>query len=78
MSATTVDMVNLWLAASGLLSEQAENPEYDRAIVELVADLSGLSQEHKRSVYVALIAMAGRSLDLAPEPYPDRAEAVTR
>lgn len=65
----TVELRDLWKNAANLLSLDAENPEYDRAIVELVADCSGISQENRHSVYVGLWAMTGRR-DRALAPYP--------
>lgn len=52
---TSIDMpigkpVNLLVIAAGLLSEHGENPEYDRAIVELTTELLGHSLEEYRDV----------------------------
>lgn len=33
---------NVLAAAAGLISEDGENPEYDRAIVEMTSELLGL------------------------------------
>lgn len=46
----------LVLNAADLLSEERENPEYDRAIVELVANTLGLGTEaHERQVIEVML-----------------------
>ena len=43
----TVKVEYLKAIATGLRSEHGENPEYDRALVELVTEAAGLSMEFK-------------------------------
>lgn len=45
MSAPDIDPHQLLNTAADLLSEDGENVEYDRAIVELTSDLLGLTQD---------------------------------
>ena len=42
------DSHNIIMAAAGLLSEEGENSEYDRALVEVTCTLMGLSVEENR------------------------------
>lgn len=52
--------------AASLLSEDGENPEYDRAIVELTTRLLGHSDEHQPKVAAALRSIA----DIRPGTKP--------
>lgn len=36
--------------ARGLKSEHSENPEYDRALCELICEAAGLSMEHVSAI----------------------------
>ena len=42
--------IDLFSTAAALLSEDGENPEYDRAIVELTTDLLGLPEKGRPNV----------------------------
>ncbi len=42
-TATTVRLHDIMVQAADLMSEDGENPEYDRALVELVSYLAGAS-----------------------------------
>lgn len=44
-------------AASDLLSEDGENPEYDRGVVELVCDTLGFHMDTKEHVLIILRAL---------------------
>lgn len=48
---TTVDLLH---AGADLMSCEGENPEYDRAILELTAALLGLTSDHYDVVELAL------------------------
>lgn len=69
---STVDQIQVWRAAAGLLSEHGENQEYDRAVVEMVADIAGIGMESRRQVYVALVALNGWR-EYPDAPYPEGA-----
>lgn len=43
--------------AAGLLSEDGENPEYDRAITELTCEMLGLNTDAKDHVHQLLRAV---------------------
>lgn len=45
MLALVISVSALLEAAQNLKSEDRENPEYDRALLELVSDATGLSKE---------------------------------
>lgn len=47
-------------AASGLVSEDGENPEYDRALVELTATLLGLPIDDNRALVARAIGVKKR------------------
>jgi hypothetical protein len=50
-----ITLERLYAEAAGLLSEDGENAEYDRAIVELVTRLTpGLSHDHHDAVLAAI------------------------
>lgn len=40
----SIRLIHLIRLAAGLRSEDGENPDYDRALVELCADAAGLTQ----------------------------------
>ena len=48
------------LSGADLMSESGENPEYDRAIVELVSDSLGLSSDDHETVHTILKALKER------------------
>lgn len=48
------DRVKVCEVAVGLLSDDDDNAEYDRAIVEMTTELLGLSTNHKESVGMVL------------------------
>lgn len=50
----TVDLNTLMTTAASLLSESGENPEYDRAILELTSDLLGFPEEYRPDVIKGL------------------------
>jgi hypothetical protein len=56
-----IDIVHAVRAAKELVSEDGENPEYDRAIVELMCDLLSIPTDHKVEV-AALLGVRGESL----------------
>lgn len=58
-----MDFHKLVKAAAGLISEEAENSEYDRALVELVCDASGygLTDEDKGTVEKIIRAEAAKN-----------------
>lgn len=41
---------------ASLISEDGENPEYDRAIAEFTIDVCGLTMDHKDDVLAAMKA----------------------
>lgn len=50
-----ITLRQLYVEAAGLLSEDGENPEYDRAIVELVTRLTpGLNHDHHDTVLTVI------------------------
>lgn len=49
-----LDIPKLIALAAGLKSEHGENPEYDRALVELVVDAAGASMEEKTKYAAAI------------------------
>ncbi len=49
--------VDMFKAAADLLSESGENPEYDRAILELTTILLGLPEEARPHVATTLQRM---------------------
>lgn len=51
--------MELLTIAADLLSDESENVEYDRAIVELTAALLGLSSDHYDIVRLALSQIKG-------------------
>ena len=51
---TVGDLIRL---ASGLKSEHGENPEYDRALAELVTDAAGLSMASSRGAAARKIGL---------------------
>lgn len=53
-----ITRIDVLAAASGLVSESAENTEYDRAIAELTCDLLGISTDHKENVLALLRLLA--------------------
>lgn len=46
----TISINTLIEYARQLASEHGENPEYDRALVELVSDCCGVGQDHYKTV----------------------------
>ena len=52
-------MENVLREAASLLSEDGENPEYDRAITELTCAVLGVSTENKAAVLSFLRALKG-------------------
>jgi len=51
ISEHTIPVQHLLNAARALGSENGSNPEYDRALVELVMDSAGLGLDDKEAVY---------------------------
>jgi hypothetical protein len=54
MRAKRIALSTLKRIAASLLSEDGENPEYDRALSELVTDAAGLSMEFASATLVEL------------------------
>ena len=50
----TVTVKDLIALAKGLKTEAGSNPEYDRALVELIVDAAGLSMEDRYVVAAAI------------------------
>ena len=46
----TVTVAHLIRAAVDLRSENEENPEYDRALVELISDVIGIDSDHRSAI----------------------------
>jgi hypothetical protein len=53
-----ITRIDVLTAAAGLVSESAENAEYDRAITELTCDLIGVGTDHKEDVLALLRLLA--------------------
>lgn len=49
-----IERQTIWDNAAQLVSEEGENPEYDRGVVELVADLFGYTSDEKTALLDAL------------------------
>lgn len=56
---TTITPAVLMRTAAALLSVEGENPEYDRALAELVTDLLGGTSDDKDAILSALRALHG-------------------
>lgn len=50
----------VFVEAAALLSDSGENPEYDRALVDLVQYTAGLTDDHKANIADLLSKRAGR------------------
>jgi hypothetical protein len=59
MSLLPIEFTHVLRAAADLLSDDGENPEYDRAITELTCDLLSVSTDSKDAVYNFLCALKG-------------------
>ena len=46
----TITIAELLHIAAWLISEDGENPEYDRALAELLCDAAGVSMDHKEEM----------------------------
>lgn len=60
--------------ARRLVSEHGENPEYDRALLELVSDLTGMGQDESRGDVSVLLGI--KQAKNEPEPTPTEPEQV--
>jgi hypothetical protein len=55
----TIPVDELYAAAAGLASDDGENPEYDRALVELICEILGLpTQDGGREIVADQIQVA--------------------
>jgi hypothetical protein len=52
-----IGLLQLLNSAKSLKSEDGENPEYDRALVELIADVSGHPMEQSKPQVAALLGI---------------------
>lgn len=51
---TKYDKVKVLKMAADLLSEEGENSEYDRAIVEMTSNLLGFESENRETLHLIL------------------------
>ena len=51
---TTYDKVKVLKTAADLISDEGENSEYDRAIVEMTSDLLGFGTENRETLHLIL------------------------
>lgn len=57
----TTDNLRLLSTAKGLASEDGENPEYDRALVELCVDTLGVAGDDQARAFVTHLVTQGPS-----------------
>lgn len=54
--------IKILAVANGLISDNGDNEEYDRAIVEMTTELLGVSMEDKVTIAI-IIGVKGKSLE---------------